>query len=467
VTPGLRFSAEENTLYSAWKASVYKSAGEPDCDSSASESDAVEEVMGSSSVSGVKEVIAGSGETSDRDSRGSSSQVDSREARSSAGGSMPSLEASDGSAEDSEHDLPVSDSGEHDSEMVVGVWRFGAVESGLPCVQALLSDTGSGSEGQGTVTSGVRSASAGSQEPAMTDTDVMEPVESGEQISGATGSLSTDISRLAMERWNIFSKESGLRADWRRWFPQELGPEPEWLNEEDPGSSGTMLTANMQKGLEDLVHEMKVVPEEWWVNDAVYCVRREMEYSMKSRVGSMVPRHMRHALEQIRKYSPLHKNDTRRLVEDFVRLWRAEWARVMVQNGLNPRPFARGQPWGHWVHEAPRASAEGTRMAVSTWVPRELKGKLEDMLVDIEADPTLPRTAAAIQLLVRNMEVSTTKPLPQQAGILMWDGLHELAMECLSRKKSRFERIIGFAELWFRALQDEQTRRLALRLRTD
>ena len=115
VTPGLRFSAEENTLYSAWKASVYKSAGEPDCDSSASESDAVEEVMGSSSVSGVKEVIAGS-ETSDRDSRGSSAEVDSREARSSAGGSMPSLEAPDGihGVEDSEHDFPVSDPVEHD-----------------------------------------------------------------------------------------------------------------------------------------------------------------------------------------------------------------------------------------------------------------------------------------------------------------------------------------------------------------
>jgi hypothetical protein len=96
-----------------------------------------------------------------------------------------------------------------------------------------------------------------------------------------------------------------------------------------------------------------------------------------------------------------------------------------------------------------------------------LREKLEDMPVDIEADPTLPRTAAAIQLLVRSMEASATKPLPQKAGILMWDGLHELAMECLSRKKSRFERIIGFAELWFRALQDEQTRRLALRLRTD
>jgi hypothetical protein len=158
-------------------------------------------------------------------------------------------------------------------------------------------------------------------------------------------------------------------------------------DEEDPGNSGTMLTADMQKGLEDLVHEMKVVPEEWWINDAVYCVRREMEYSMKSRVGSMVPRHMRHALEQVRKYSPLHKNDTRRIVEEFLRLWRVEWASVMVQNGLNPRPFARGQLWGHWVHEAPRASAEGTGVAVSTWVPHELKEKLEDMLVTLKQTP--------------------------------------------------------------------------------
>ena len=203
---------------------------------------------------------------------------------------MPSLEAPDGihGVEDSEHAFPVSDPVEHDSEMVVGVWRFGAVESGLPCVQALLSDTGSESEGQGTMMSGLRSASSGSQAPAMTNTGVMELIESGERISGFTGSLSAGISRLAMERWNIFSEESRLRKDWRRWFPQELGPEPEWLNEDDPGNFGTMLTADMQKGLEALVHEMKVVPEEWWVNDAVYCVRREMEYSMKSDRKSVV-----------------------------------------------------------------------------------------------------------------------------------------------------------------------------------
>ena len=192
------------------------------------------------------------------------------------------------------------------------------------------------------------------------------------------------------------------------------------------------------------------------VNDAVYCVRSEMEYSLRSRVGAMVPRHMRHALEQLRKESSLDKNDTRAMVEAFVRLWRAEWASDMDWKGRNSRPFAKGQPWGYWVHGDPIPPAEKEGEAVRTWVPLELMNQLEDMLVDVEADPTLPRTGTAFKSLVRTVEASASKPLPSyRAKYLVCNGLSELAAECFILKKSRVKRILGFKEPWFRALQYE------------
>ena len=86
-----------------------------------------------------------------------------------------------------------------------------------------------------------------------------------------------------------------------------------------------------------------------------------------------------------------------------------------------------------------------------------MMNQLEDMLVDVEADPTLSRTGTAIKLLVRTraVEAAASKPLPCRAGLLKWDGLSELAAECFILRRRRVKRILGFTEPWFRALQYE------------
>ena len=261
----------------------------------------------------------------------------------------------------------------------------------------------------------------------------------------------------AIQRWGESSRGARFRTDPCHWFPRvPLGPEPEWLTERDTGQECTVLTGHLEWALHELVKDLSVDTEEFMVNDAVYCIRNEMEYSLRSRVGAMVPRHMRHAFEQLRRVSPLDKDETRMTVETFVWQWRTEWASIMERKGLIPRPFARGQPWGHWVYGDPIPSAEKEGDAVRKWVPRELMNQLEDMLVDVEADPTLPRTGTAFKSLVRTVEASASKPLPSyRAKYLVCNGLSELAAECFILKRSRVKRILGFKEPWFRALQYE------------
>jgi len=66
-----------------------------------------------------------------------------------------------------------------------------------------------------------------------------------------------------------------------------------------------------------------------------------------------------------------------------------EWSRLLVQDGISLRPYAKGQCWGRWIHEAPVAVAEETGVAVSTRDPHALMDELEDMLVDVGADPII------------------------------------------------------------------------------
>ena len=50
-------------------------------------------------------------------------------------------------------------------------------------------------------------------------------------------------------------------------------------------------------------------------------------------------------------------------------------------------------------------------------------------------------------------------PVPERAKDVLWEELHQLAMVCRSRKKSRFQKILDFQGPWHRALQEEHARR--------
>ena len=471
---GRYFTKECDELYLAWKASVAFEAGESDCDSTvaepeggkdsasnssgsdsaASDSEAGEEALGDGSVPGDEEVGA-DGKTSGLDPRGSSSPAYPRESV---------------SGEDSELDLPLGSSAQHEAKLVWSVQCFGTIASDGPLVRSVASDSDADSGGQGTATSGSGSVSPDGQAAAVTETGRIVLAESGEQRSEPTGTSSRDTRGDAtywdgaVQLWGASSRGARFQTYSCYWFPPEsLGPPPEWLTEKDTGQNGTIFPEVLERGLLNLVDELKVDTVELVVNDAVYCVRCEMEYSLRSRVGAMVPRHMRHALEQLREESPLDKNETRLLIEAFVRLWKAEWAGDMEREGRGSRPFAKGQPWGYWVHGDPIQSAEKEGVAVRTWVPLELMNQLEDMLVDVEADPTLPRIGAAIQSIVQSVEDSASEPIPFRAMYIVCDGLSGLAAECLFLKRSRVERILGFKELWFRALQCEKARQRQMR----
>jgi hypothetical protein len=60
-------------------------------------------------------------------------------------------------------------------------------------------------------------------------------------------------------------------------------PPSEWLREEDPGESGSLMTLAMAEGLAHLVYELKVSLEETATNNYVYLARREMEFAITSR----------------------------------------------------------------------------------------------------------------------------------------------------------------------------------------
>ena len=101
-------------------------------------------------------------------------------------------------------------------------------------------------------------------------------------------------------------------------------PPSEWLREEDPGESGSLMTLAMAEGLAHLVYELKVSLEETSTNNYVYLARREMEFAIKSRTGAMVPLRLREALESLKDLSPLSRSATETLVEGFVDLWVTE-----------------------------------------------------------------------------------------------------------------------------------------------
>ena len=77
-------------------------------------------------------------------------------------------------------------------------------------------------------------------------------------------------------------------------------PPSEWLCEEDPGVSGSLMTLAMAEGLAHLVYELKVSLEETSTNNYVYLARREMEFAITSRMGAMVPLRLREALESLK-----------------------------------------------------------------------------------------------------------------------------------------------------------------------
>ena len=220
---GRYFTKEDDELYLAWKSSVAHEAGDSDCDSavaepedvkdpasnssgsdsSAADSDVGEEAMGDGSVSGDEEAGADS-KTSGLDSRGSSASAYSQESD---------------SGEDSEHDLPVGSSAQHEAELVLSVQCFGDIASGRPLARWVTSGSGadSDSEGQGTATSGSGSVSSDRQASAVTETGRIGLTESGEQRSESTGIRSLDTSgdatywEGAIQRWGYPAGEHGSR----------------------------------------------------------------------------------------------------------------------------------------------------------------------------------------------------------------------------------------------------------------
>jgi hypothetical protein len=101
-------------------------------------------------------------------------------------------------------------------------------------------------------------------------------------------------------------------------------PPSDWLREEDPGDSGSLITPVMAEGLAHLVYGLKVSLEETVTNNCIYLARHEMVFAIKSRTGAMVPLRLREALEGLKdlSYGPLSLFATETLVDGFVDLYR-------------------------------------------------------------------------------------------------------------------------------------------------
>jgi hypothetical protein len=208
-----------------------------------------------------------------------------------------------------------------------------------------------------------------------------------------------------------------------------------------------------------LIYELKVSLEETATNNYVYLARREMEFAIKSRTGAMVPLRLREALESLKDLSPLSRSATETLVEAFVDLWVTEWAGCLVGRGLSSRPYAAGAIWGNRVHMAHDAATSGEGMTVKSWVPTAMMDALEDLLVEVEADPGLPEEAGVILHILRRLENGVELPVQERAKDVLWEELYQLAMVCSSHKRSRFQKIFDFQGPWHRALQEEHARR--------
>ena len=98
-------------------------------------------------------------------------------------------------------------------------------------------------------------------------------------------------------------------------------------------------------------------------------------------------------------------------------------------------------------------------MTVKSWVPIAMMDALEDLLVEVEADPGLPEEAGVILRIQRSMENGVELPVPERAKDVLWEELHQLAMVCNSSKKSRFQKILDFQGPWHRAMKEKHARR--------
>jgi hypothetical protein len=112
-------------------------------------------------------------------------------------------------------------------------------------------------------------------------------------------------------------------------------------------------------------------------------------------------------------------------VEGFVDLWVTEWAGCLVRRGLSSRLYAAGEIWGDRVHMAQDAATSGEGMTVKSWVLPAVMDALEDLLVEVEADPCLPEDAGVIQSIWRSMENGVELPAPERAQDVMWEELYQ------------------------------------------
>jgi hypothetical protein len=224
--------------------------------------------------------------------------------------------------------------------LLVGVTQFGSIQSNGPLVQSLLADDGSDSLSQEMCGSGgtsplgqeeawARSASASSQ-GAKTGSGVsslqnrlasgaLELINKEDQWPRLTG-LRTGIDRgETRQPWSIFNTEHNSRWETESMTYRIHDPPSEWLCEEDPGESGSLMTLAMAEGLAHLVYELKVSLEETSTNNYVYLARREMEFAIKSRTGAMVPLRLREALESLKDLPHLMVQATSRCQLQVVR----------------------------------------------------------------------------------------------------------------------------------------------------
>ncbi len=122
--------------------------------------------------------------------------------------------------------------------------------------------------------------------------------------------------------WSIYNTDHSLRCatDSMLFLPTRAG----WLNSQDPGDAGSMLTAGMVEGSIALINEIRLNTEFRGIHDSLHCLRREMELAMRSLAGAMVPHNLRMTLEQLRHQSPCGTKDARYQVERFLDPWKSE-----------------------------------------------------------------------------------------------------------------------------------------------
>ena len=89
-------------------------------------------------------------------------------------------------------------------------------------------------------------------------------------------------------------------------------------------------------------------------------------------------------------------------------------------------------------------ATSGEGMTFKSWVPPAMMDALEDLLVEVEADPGLPEEAGVILRIRRSMENGVELPVPERPKDVLLEELYQLAMVCRSRKKSRFQKNLDF-----------------------